>query len=159
MSTYGEKLRDPRWQKMRLEIMQRDEFCCQKCFDSSSTLNVHHRYYVAGAAPWEYPADALVTLCEDCHSQESEGRRESEGELLKALHAAGAMNSQLIDLAVIFASARLLEVDWSTLTEYLALAFGQTTENSLRPNGAEWERIEVACSAIWHARAKEKILG
>lgn len=65
--TYAEKLRDPRWQKKRLEIMGRDKFTCQKCSDATKTLNVHHRYYSKGAMPWEYPDNALVTLCEPCH--------------------------------------------------------------------------------------------
>jgi len=32
-------------------------------------LNVHHNYYIRGKKPWEYPDDALVTLCEDCHKK------------------------------------------------------------------------------------------
>jgi hypothetical protein len=33
-------------------------------------LNVHHRYYVKGRRPWEYPNFSLVTLCRDCHEDE-----------------------------------------------------------------------------------------
>lgn len=66
-SKYAEAYRDPRWQKKRLEIMERDGFQCCSCGDDSSTLNVHHRYYVPGRTPWEYPAFALTTLCEWCH--------------------------------------------------------------------------------------------
>lgn len=43
--TYYEMLKDPRWQKKRLEIMERDEFACRDCGDKESTLNVHHTYY------------------------------------------------------------------------------------------------------------------
>lgn len=64
---YAEKLRDPRWQKKRLEVMERDGFTCQNCGDKESTLNVHHWYYAAGNDPWDYPDEALATLCEDCH--------------------------------------------------------------------------------------------
>jgi hypothetical protein len=67
--TYSEKLRDPRWQKMRLCIMERDGFECQKCGDKQSTLNVHHLFYQRGKAPWEYDPSHLVTLCETCHGQ------------------------------------------------------------------------------------------
>ena len=42
---YWEKLRDPRWQKKRLEIMERDDFTCVHCQDNASTLNVHHGFY------------------------------------------------------------------------------------------------------------------
>lgn len=65
--TYSEKLRDPRWQRMRLEIMGRDSFRCRLCGDAESTLNVHHIYYERGAEPWDYPESALVTVCENCH--------------------------------------------------------------------------------------------
>lgn len=67
MKTYAEKLKDPRWQRKRLEVMQRDEFACTECFDAESTLNVHHHYYEKGKNPWDYPDDALTTLCETCH--------------------------------------------------------------------------------------------
>ena len=30
-------------------------------------LHVHHRYYREGWYPWEYPDDALTTLCWKCH--------------------------------------------------------------------------------------------
>jgi hypothetical protein len=67
--TYAEKLRSPEWQKKRLEILQRDNFTCQNCGDTKKTLEVHHRHYVRGAAPWMYVEGALVTLCEDCHAR------------------------------------------------------------------------------------------
>jgi len=72
--TYAEKLRDPRWQKLRLEIMQRDQFTCQHCQDKTSTLNVHHALYVKGWEPWEYPPHMLITVCEPCHEQIEEVR-------------------------------------------------------------------------------------
>jgi len=65
--TYIELLRDPRWQRRRLEIMARDEFACLSCGDKERTLNVHHKRYRRGAKPWEYEDDQLITLCEDCH--------------------------------------------------------------------------------------------
>lgn len=40
---------------------------------SPKGLNIHHKYYVEGKKPWEYPNDALVTLCEDCHQKIHEG--------------------------------------------------------------------------------------
>ena len=65
--TYSEKLKDPRWQKRRLEIMQRDSFACCKCKDAASTLHVHHKEYRKGKAPWDYPDELLETLCFRCH--------------------------------------------------------------------------------------------
>lgn len=73
--TYYEKLRDPRWQRKRLEIMERDGFACIHCGDKTKTLNVHHAYYESGKAPWEYGNWSLVTLCEDCHDRAEMARR------------------------------------------------------------------------------------
>lgn len=64
---YWELLRDPRWQRRRLEIMERADFACEECGDNLSTLNVHHKVYRKGAAPWEYADQELITLCEQCH--------------------------------------------------------------------------------------------
>lgn len=64
---YSDQLKHPLWQRRRLEIMQRDEFACQVCFDKDSTLHVHHKHYIKGRMAWEYADDELVTLCEPCH--------------------------------------------------------------------------------------------
>lgn len=68
MSTYTEKLKDPRWQKRRLEIMDRDKWTCQWCGRKDLTLNVHHMQY--SGDPWEADSAALITLCENCHFAE-----------------------------------------------------------------------------------------
>ena len=65
--TYSEKLKDPRWQRKRLEILQRDGFKCCDCESTTKTLHVHHRYYVSHRLPWEYPGFCYQTMCEDCH--------------------------------------------------------------------------------------------
>jgi hypothetical protein len=66
VTTYAEKLKDPRWQRLRLEIMQRDKFECRLCGDAETTLNIHHLSYFKN--PWDCPPEQLITLCEDCHS-------------------------------------------------------------------------------------------
>lgn len=67
LSPYAQKLLDPRWQKMRLQVLERDEFSCTSCGDSEKTLFVHHGYYIFGNEPWDYPLDCFHTVCEDCH--------------------------------------------------------------------------------------------
>lgn len=69
MSNYSAMLRDPRWQKKRLEIMERDKFACVVCFAKDKTLNVHHGEYIKDCKPWEYSSDTLHTLCEHCHAE------------------------------------------------------------------------------------------
>lgn len=64
---YSEKFKDPRWQKVRLKIFERDDFTCQNCGAKGKTLSVHHKYYEYGMDPWDYPERSLVTLCPECH--------------------------------------------------------------------------------------------
>jgi len=68
--TYTEKLRDPRWQRRRLEVMQNAGFACERCNADDVILNVHHIVYRRGAEPWDYDDDDLACLCEDCHDRE-----------------------------------------------------------------------------------------
>jgi len=30
-------------------------------------LHVHHKYYIEDKLPWDYPDDALITMCAKCH--------------------------------------------------------------------------------------------
>jgi hypothetical protein len=66
--TYSEMLKHPKWQKKRLEVLERANFECELCGDGDSTLNVHHGYYRKGNKPWEYRDESFHCLCEDCHS-------------------------------------------------------------------------------------------
>jgi hypothetical protein len=77
MSKWSSAFRDSRWQKLRLEIMERDGWTCKSCGATGDgvTLNVHHAYYESGRAPWEYPTDTLVTWCEDCHGKIHEAQK------------------------------------------------------------------------------------
>lgn len=68
--TYSEKLRSPKWQKKRLEILNRDNFTCQECLDKATTLHVHHKTYIKGREPWDYDDFNFITLCEVCHEIE-----------------------------------------------------------------------------------------
>lgn len=65
--TYQDKLKDPRWQKKRLEILERDEKCCQICSIKDRTLHVHHLFYNYDVDPWEYDDKYLMTLCDKHH--------------------------------------------------------------------------------------------
>jgi hypothetical protein len=64
--TYAEKLRDPRWQKRRLEILQRDNWTCTSCGDSDTELHIHHLKY--NGNPWDAKDEDLVTQCKHCHA-------------------------------------------------------------------------------------------
>ncbi len=90
MTTYSELLRDPRWQKMRLKKLEAAEWKCQGCADTETTLNVHHKRYVKGRAPWEYDEAELVVLCEPCHSEEHEDK-DMRSELMARLGLDGPL--------------------------------------------------------------------
>lgn len=84
-SAYSEKLKDPRWQKKRLEILQRDDWRCQFCDNEKEMLQVHHLRYFKDAEPWDYDNRYLLTLCESCHKAESANRKMVENTLLLIL--------------------------------------------------------------------------
>lgn len=86
---YSLKLRDPRWQKKRLEILERDNWQCQICSDEESNLQVHHRAYDKGIEPWDHLDDALVTLCEGCHAAEFDLGYAITNRLIKTLKMSG----------------------------------------------------------------------
>ena len=69
---YLEKLKDPRWQKKRLEILERDGWQCKLCHSKDKSLHVHHIHYIKGIEPWEMNSGFMITFCKDCHDYERE---------------------------------------------------------------------------------------
>lgn len=67
--TYKEQLTDGRWLRKKNEILERDNYTCQRC-GATSNLQVHHREYLANKKAWEYPNEDLITLCVNCHENE-----------------------------------------------------------------------------------------
>jgi hypothetical protein len=94
--TYSEKLLDPRWQKKRLKIMERDNFSCTCCNDDKLSLQVHHLSYKGN--PWDVDDNQLITLCLDCHGlyEFLKKRKESvnyiEGKIFKRINDLGAVS-------------------------------------------------------------------
>lgn len=90
MKSYIEKLKDPRWQKKRLEILSRDNFFCKNCDDDTKTLHVHHcGYSTIYKNPWDYPNGWLLTLCEDCHEAETKYLKDRKGYLIDYMSSKG----------------------------------------------------------------------
>lgn len=75
MSSYSEKLRDPRWLARREQIITKADHKCRECGEtaeqtrekSKGGLQVHHVIYLRKREPWDYPDDLLVCLCGECH--------------------------------------------------------------------------------------------
>jgi hypothetical protein len=70
--TYFAQLRDRRWQRKRLKILERDGWRCQnpKCRhpdDDAVFLVVHHHVYLPDKMAWEYADAELTTFCHRCH--------------------------------------------------------------------------------------------
>jgi hypothetical protein len=94
---YNEKLKDINWQKKKNSIQIRDEFTCQKCGSKEGFLNVHHRHYLPGRDPWDYPDQLLILLCEDCHKDE-EDCKDILTEMIPVLHYWGYLNTEIRDI-------------------------------------------------------------
>ncbi len=104
---YSDKLKDPRWQKKRLEILSRDEWHCRCCMDGENTLIVHHLKYTPGTEPWDYLNECFLTLCESCHNNEFELRPEYEKMLLAAIKEKGFMADDLYRIVRGFLSLKV----------------------------------------------------
>jgi hypothetical protein len=98
---YTTKLRDPRWQDKRKEILDRDGHECVDCKIhlerypedtekfAGRILDVHHKYYESGNDPWEYPNEAFITLCRNCHEEETRVLKEVQPSLIQVLRRGG----------------------------------------------------------------------
>ena len=78
-SKYDSLLKTNEWRNKREKILYRDGYKCRWC-GSMFDLNVHHKYYSAYpngvlAKPWDYPDDALITLCKDCHKKAHQNKK------------------------------------------------------------------------------------
>jgi hypothetical protein len=147
---YSDKLRDPRWQKKRLEIMQRDEFSCQLCGDTESPLNVHHYFYEKNNEPWDYNSEDLVTVCESCHEAESREANIAGNDLLTKLKQKHFTFHELMLLEKAFDGiipCHVLEViitmigwilkDTDTQKEMLSRYFDYLADKSIYKNGED----------------------
>ena len=83
--TYSEKLKDPLWQRKRLEILNRDNFTCQYCGNDKDQLHVHHLCYDSSYNPWDVDDSALITVCETCHKIEHLKLTELEDQIITFL--------------------------------------------------------------------------
>jgi hypothetical protein len=67
--SYADLLKDPRWQKRRLEVLADRGWKCERCDDKTTELHVHHKRYLKGKMPWEYEDVDLCVLCSVHHEQ------------------------------------------------------------------------------------------
>ena len=61
------------WKVFRAEVIELDGKACCRCHKGEAEgaiLQVHHKIYLPGRKPWEYPYEDCETLCKGCHSAE-----------------------------------------------------------------------------------------
>lgn len=71
--SYEDLLKCKEWREKREKILNRDNNKCVYCGEVHN-LQVHHKYYSKypngfRVYPWNYPDDALITLCDRCHKK------------------------------------------------------------------------------------------
>jgi hypothetical protein len=144
-SDYSAKLSDPRWQRRRLEEMQRADWKCECCGAAKKTLHVHHLDY--RGEPWEVPAGWLEVLCADCHAWREVWNRvrgrstESTGELMRRFHAPAGGPALLTRQAI--SCLRHIDLQLLGLAEYKrqrrrVRALGRQFRAYLRAIGYAW---------------------
>lgn len=133
MNGYSEKLRHPKWQKKRLEILNRDGFKCRFCRSEEETLHVHHLSYIKGNDPWDYENSSLITLCHACHDYDHDELNEAKNCIISALRSRGAMSADVISLAV---------------------AFDDSGSNDSQISKEEWDNLSVIIGTIMKYRNK-----
>ena len=76
---YAKRLADPRWQKMRLELLQAADWRCTWCrrgADDGVQLECDHGYYAVGEKrkAHEYERETIHVLCRNCHAKATRAR-------------------------------------------------------------------------------------
>lgn len=104
--TYIQKLQDPRWQRKRLEIMQRDDFKCRHCEADDKPLQIHHIAYNF-KDPWDIEDRLLISLCNECHDIETGAVKEAFAKLIQSMKMAGYMSLDVLQLQTVFQDSNI----------------------------------------------------
>lgn len=65
---YSDLIQCVEWRYKRFEILLRDRFVCKDCGVKDLANHVHHTFYIKNELPWIIEENALVTLCQKCHT-------------------------------------------------------------------------------------------
>ena len=116
MKSYKDQLRDPRWQKVRLRIFERDGFACRRCGRGDEELHAHHLVYRRDREPWEYEQEEILTLCNSCHEIEHRDGDDAWRIVRSVAAHRGALGGTIYGLADALAAAPpLSDPEWSAL--------------------------------------------
>jgi len=111
MKSYSDQLKDPRWQKKRLEIFERDNWTCRKCKKNNKSLVVHHFEYEYGKKPWEYANDILGTMCFECHEEEHQAEKIFK-HIIHCINKNGIFFTDILDLICLFKNSFISRLDF-----------------------------------------------
>ena len=138
--SYREKLKNPKWQKKRLEIFERDSYCCNSCYDDKAELHVHHLKY-NDCDPWDIDNDYLITLCHKCHAFETDNYKMYCDRLMDTLKQNHLLSWHIFMLDKAFSSKNH---HLSDRTELMSLWYAMTDSDT-------WMRLNKGndrCTAI-----------
>jgi len=64
----SESVDEPEWEKKRARCFHLTDGCCWACGERIvGSWRLHHRFYIAGRARWQYRDQDLVPVHPDCH--------------------------------------------------------------------------------------------
>ena len=69
VSRYQTELNSDKWKQFARNMRSLKGNFCNSCRMGNKVTNVHHVFYDPDRQPWEYAADEVVILCEDCHKR------------------------------------------------------------------------------------------
>lgn len=157
MTDYAKSLTDPRWQKKRLRILERDEWTCRDTGATDEELQVHHCWYSKGG-PWETPDEYLLTLTRTAHKErqalESRAKkalglimagmdRDDLGGLVESLELAGESAQDRSEHTIVMAVNYSLLHDWLAASEIPAESAADALFNAgVREMRKIWEEPE-----------------
>ena len=159
--TYAEKLKHPKWQQRRLQLLESAKWKCERCSTKEVTLHVHHHFYRSRANPWDYPDYAYVVLCENCHADAEQENKQFK-EHIECLYEIGNLS---VDAVVGFIKALRMQhrvqsdPSYTELIQNRAQAWGfarayQADERDLLPllnNGEVWREMTAG---LWRKHAE-----
>ena len=159
-SSYYEQLKHPKWQKKRLQVLERAGFECEYCGASERQLHVHHSYYEKGLAPWDYPDASLHCLCEECHK----GAQDRSAILQRCIGRLGLGDIELLVGYALGLEAHsdpeaILDVFSYEVAEGLGDAYGLTPEevlHSLEESRIDGRRLEELRMATRSGRLADR---
>lgn len=148
-NAYGAKLNDPRWQKVRLKVFERDDFACRCCGEDTLELHAHHSFYEAGRDPWDYPLDSIITYCHNCHEAEHGRSFAGDSGVLHLLRKAGF---PLLEDRLALVSALVSNENPLTSAEAREIAFMVAVLVWARDD--LWKATLAACNAYERAQPR-----